>query len=59
MPLSFIVAGVSHADELSLLFSMPGIFRAVSKNEADPDSMRLYNFSKDLVKLWVDFAMNE
>ena len=55
---SSLTAGVSHGDELSLLFAMPGIF-TVTRNKADPDSNSVYHFSKDLVKLWVDFASKE
>ena len=47
-------SGVCHADELPMLFVMPGIFE-ISKNDQDPD----YIFSKQVVKLWADFAKNE
>ena len=49
-----MVAGVCHGDDLAMLFKMPRMFE-VSKNVQDSD----YIFSKELVKLWADFAKNE
>ena len=49
-----LVSGVSHGDELLSLGVMPPGLYSISKNDQDPD----YIFSKQLVKLWVDFAMH-
>ena len=46
--------GVSHGDDLPILFFMPGRFET-PKNEQDPN----YLFSKEVVKFWVDFATDE
>ncbi|CAG7717815.1 unnamed protein product, partial [Allacma fusca] len=46
--------GVCHADDLAMLFNLKFVFH-VPWNPNSPD----YNFSKDMVKLWVDFARDE
>ncbi|CAG7821833.1 unnamed protein product, partial [Allacma fusca] len=43
--------GVCHADELAMIFNVEKMFY-VPRNPQSAD----YNFSKDMVKLWVDFA---
>jgi len=49
----FTHLGVSHADELALLFPLP-LFR-FKITQADKD----YGMSRDLVKLWTDFGKYE
>ncbi|CAG7728616.1 unnamed protein product, partial [Allacma fusca] len=43
--------GVCHTDDIAMLFKISTIFN-VPRNPQSAD----YNFSKDMVKLWVDFA---
>ena len=43
---------VCHADELAMQFVMPRLFHIGTEDEN-------YQFSKDLVKVWVDFARDE
>jgi carboxylesterase type B len=46
--------GVCHGDDLAMLFNWEGLFN-VEKDESSLD----YKFSKDMVKLWVQFATND
>ncbi|CAG7835930.1 unnamed protein product [Allacma fusca] len=45
--------GVCHADDIAMLFIMNGIFDVQKDDSAD------YKFSKDMVKLWAQFATDD